>query len=146
MTSDADFKEAIDYVIEQELLLVNKVTGKSLPITYLTIFAHYDDEYENLKNILESWGQTSQANNGIKAKLYDPILYSDGKINEVRVRQPDPYRMQVGCCDFTVDDYEDFKTTILEGNKNLRLIERPKYEMIEFFDPDFDVLAYVVSP
>jgi hypothetical protein len=146
ITSGADFKEAINYVVEQELLLAKKAIGKTLPITYLSVFAHYDDEYEKLKNILESWGELSDANNGIKTKLNNPILYKGGKINELRVRQPDPYRMQVGCCDFGVDDYGTFKTTMLEGNKNLRLIERSKYEMVEFFDPDFDVLAYVVSP
>jgi hypothetical protein len=54
--------------------------------------------------------------------------------------------MQVGCNDFEVQDYKKFKAEYLPKHpSNLRLIERPEYEMVEFFDPDYDVLAYVVS-
>ena len=67
-------------------------------------------------------------------------------IRYVRIRKPDPYRMQVGCCDLEMDDYFQFKKTYLEPNEEqLRVIERPRYEMIEFHDPDFDIFAYVVS-
>jgi hypothetical protein len=54
--------------------------------------------------------------------------------------------MQVGCNDFDIVNYEIFKKENLSKyQNNLRLIERPDYEMIKFFHPDYDVLAYIVS-
>ena len=51
-----------------------------------------------------------------------------------------------GCNDFEIPNYKVFKNEHLsKHSKNLRLIERKDYEMIEFFDPDFDVFAYIVS-
>jgi len=146
ITSESELIEVIHYIIEQELILSSNAINKILPITYLTIFSHYSDEYGGLVKIIEKLGDVTDANNGVKAKLYTPIKSDDQEISEIRVRKPDPYRMQVGCCDFSVVDYQDFKNDHLENNKNLRLIERADYEMIEFFDPDFDVLAYTVSP
>jgi hypothetical protein len=144
--SEATLIEAVHYIIDRETLLSSKAVNKVLSITYLTIFAHYTDEYDELIKIIEKLGDTSDANNGTKSKLHTPIKAGDQEIRELRVRRPDPYRMQVGCCDFGIEDYNAFKDSHLENNKNLRLIERPDYEMIEFFDPDLDVLAYIVSP
>ncbi len=74
------------------------------------------------------------------------LSYQKNELSLLRIRKPDPYRMQVGCNDFKVPDYHDFKRKYLDKNQsNLRLIERPEYEMVEFYDPDYDVLAYVVS-
>jgi hypothetical protein len=146
ITSEAALREAMHYLIGQEALLSSKAVDQILPITYLTIFAHYTDEYDDLVKIVEDLGDVSDASNGIKSKLHDPIAAGGQEIHELRIRKPDPYRMQVGCCDFGAEDYQTFKNAHLNGNNNLRLIERPDYEMIEFFDPDFDVLAYVVSP
>lgn len=144
--TETELKEAIGYLIKQEAELAAKAVGNSLPITYLTIFSHYADEYDRLVSLVQTWGEVSKANNGVKALLRQPITEQDQNINELRIRKPDPYRMQVGCCDFGIEYYCAFKESHLTNNPNLRLIERPDYEMIEFFDPDFDVLAYIVSP
>jgi hypothetical protein len=142
-TEDA-LQKAVSYLIGQETVLAANLIGSALPITFLTVFAHYDDEYDTLSDIIRGWGEMGKANNGVKVRLSKAIRERGQSIEELRIRQPDPYRMQVGCCDFGVDDYSAFKETNL-GKRGLRLIERPKYEMIEFFDPDFDVLAYIVS-
>jgi hypothetical protein len=142
----AQLTDAVSHVAEQASRLCTQVIGEQLPITYLTIFAHYSDEYENLVDILHSLGETMEANNGLRTKLEKPIGMNGQTITDVRVRQPDPYRMQVGCCDFGIDDYRVFKqSNLLQHSQNLRLIKRPKYEMIEFFDPNYDVLAYVIG-
>jgi hypothetical protein len=145
ISSKKELFDAVDYVIEQSLLLSQKVINQELPIDYLTVFAHYEAEYDKLVEIVKELGELSEANNGIKVALNEKITNRGQNIGHLRIRQPDPYRAQVGCCDFSVQNYKDFKQTHLSGNKNLRLIQRPNYEMIEFFDPDFDVLAYIVS-
>lgn len=146
IASEDVLKTAIHHVVEQELVLAEKTVGTGLPITYLTIFAHFEQEYQDLTRIIQGWGETSDANNGVKVLLAKPIAQNGQTIHEIRVRKPDPYRAQVGCCDFGVQDYEDFKSKNLPHNPNLRLIVRPSYDMLEFFDPDVDVLAYVVGP
>ncbi|MBI2232344.1 MAG: hypothetical protein HYU56_00315 [Candidatus Aenigmarchaeota archaeon] len=90
-------------------------------------------------------GDYYNENNGLRVRLKKPINVSGHSILFLRIRKPDPYRMQVGCNDFVVENYKTFKKGYLtKHTQNLRLIERPEYEMIEFFHPDFDVLAYIV--
>ena len=106
--------------------------------------SHYEDEYILLTKFLSTLGEMTEANNGLKCKLRAPIPTNVGEITTLRVRRPDPYRMQVGCGDLIVFDYKKFKEGYLPA-AGLKIIERPEYEMVEFFDPDFDVLAYVVG-
>lgn len=138
--------QAIAHVAKQSNKLCEKITGQRLPITYLTIFAHYRDEYEQLLKIASNLGEISDANNGIAVKLKVPIETAGQTVIKLRIRKPDPYRTQVGCNDFDPGDYQAFKEKYLAANpNNLRVIQRPEYEMIEFYDPDFDVFSYVVG-
>jgi len=141
-----NFLEAVQYVAKNTTELCKKVTETSYPISSLTVFSHYPDEFELLKKILLGLGEKVSENNGPFVKLKKPIQFNNSEISLVRIRKPDPYRLHVGCNDFKVLNYDEFKRTFLSKHPdNLRLIERPKYEMIEFFDPDYDVLAYVLS-
>jgi len=144
--NEEQLREAIAYVATQTSALSKKVIGDSLPVASLTIFAHYSSEYEAVRAMLSSLGQETAASNGIRIQLQKPVVVGSNQITHVRIRKPDPYRMQVGCADLIVPDYSVFKSEYLQIHVgNLRLIERSEYEMIEFFHPDFDVLAYVVS-
>ena len=135
---------ALRYILESIDSLSAEVCGSPLPASYVTVFAHYPEEYEGIVQIFKKLGVSEEANNGIKVALGFPL--ADGSlVTSVRVRKPDPYRMQVGCGDFYVSDYAKFKEKYLGRSDHVRLIERPEYEMIEFFDPDVDVLGYVVS-
>lgn len=138
--------EAIIYIATQTTSLCKKITGKTYPIGSLTVFSHGQEEFEKLKEILFTLGELDHENNGPFVKLHEPIQIGKDRIELLRIRRPDPDRPQVGCNDFEAPSYEEFKEEFLAKNPgNLRLVVRPEYEMIEFFDPDFDVLAYVVS-
>lgn len=138
--------DTISYIASKATELCKKITGEEYPIATLTVFSHYPREFEKLKEIALSMGTLDSENNGPYVKLHNPTQLPKNKLELLRIRKPDPYRMQVGCCDFEVKDYQEFKDKYLASNPdNLRVIERPKYEMIEFFDPDYDVLAYVLS-
>jgi hypothetical protein len=131
-------KEATRYVAERTSQLSDVVIGVKLPIIYLTLFTHYDDEYDQLIKHIANLGETSVASNGIRVKLKEPIAVEEQKITDLRIRKPDPYRTQVGCCDFKTNDYVYFKDKYLSKySQNLRVIERSEYEMVEFFHPDF---------
>ena len=143
--SEAALRDVITYVANQTAKLCHQLIGERYPITSLTVFSHYPDEYERLKSVVLSLGRMKTEQNGPYVKLKKPITVSPDTLRFLRVRKPDPYRMHVGCNDFDVPNYEAFKKTFLDKKAGLRLIERPKYEMIELYDPDYDVLAYVVS-
>jgi len=137
--------EAVRYVAIETSRLAEKIVGKAFSIKSLTIFAHSEKEYESLTRIQEGTGRLYNYNNGPRVELYEPIEVGDNKITHLRIRKPDPERPQVGCNDFETD-YESFKKGYLSDHPdNLRPVKRSEYKMIEFYDPNFDVLAYVVS-
>ncbi len=136
---------AVEYVADETSKLAEKIVGKTLPIKSLTIFSHSQEEFELLSRLLEEMGKPFNFNNGPRVELFEPIKVGNNSITHLRIRKPDNERPQVGCNDFETD-YNAFKNEFLEKfPENLRLIKRPEYEMIEFFSPEFDVLAYVVS-
>jgi hypothetical protein len=138
--------EAVKYIASQTENLSQKIIGIKLSISSLTVFSHYEDEFAELKNILLELGEPYDENNGPRIKFNKPIIINGNSIRYLRIRKPDSNRPQVGCNDFEVDSYKQFKELYLKDHpENLRLIKRPEYEMIEFFDSEFDVLAYVVS-
>ncbi len=135
----------VKYIASETSRMARKIIGKDLPIKSLTVFAHSQSEFELLIEILEKLGKAYNYNNGPRVELYEPIETGKNHITHLRVRRPDPERPQVGCNDFEVD-YRTFKNEYLsKRSENLFLIKRPEYEMIEFRDKEFDVLAYVVS-
>ena len=137
--------EAVKYVATETSRMAEKIVGKSFPIESLTIFAHSQSEYELLTRILADMGKPYNYNNGPRVELNKPVIVNNNRITQLRIRKPDSERPQVGCNDFKTD-YEIFKMEyLLKHPDNLRLVKRPDYEMIEFHDVNFDVLAYVVS-
>ena len=136
---------AIKYVAAKATELCQKITSQTYPIDYITIFCHYPEEFNFLKQTALELGDLKSENHGPLVELGTPLELINGQLKSLRIREPDPYRMQVGCADFTVSDYQEFKNQFLGKSENLRLIERLDFEMLEFFHPDFDVLAYILS-
>ena len=143
---EQQLRKTVIYIANETSKLSKKIIGKILPIKSLTVFSHYPDEFEKLSEITKTIGNFLNENNGPRIILHKPIKVGNNTIIHLRIRKPDPYRMQVGCNDFEIIDYNTFKNENLSKHtNNLRLIKRSNYEMIEFFDPDLDILAYVVS-
>ncbi len=138
--------EAVEYIASASSGLCKKVTGKVFPITSLTVISHYKEEFEYLKKIQATLGEYVGQIYGPRVKLYNPITTGPHIITHLRIREPDPYRAHAGSNDYDIVDYAAFKNEYLEScAENLGLIKRPEYEMIEFSDPDFDVLGYILS-
>lgn len=146
IASEEQLLEAAVYVAEKASELSEAAIGKALPIKSVTVFSHYPQEFERLKQMLDSLGVFNDDSNGPRMMLHKPFQAAGNTLSLLRVRKPDPYRMQAGCADFDVPSYPEFKEAYAPKNlPNIRLVERPDYEMYEFFHPDYDVLAYVVS-
>ena len=138
--------EVLSYIDEQLKKLAEVVLGSQLPINTLKIFSHYDDEFAFLKQWIDSQGDNDGTTTpSYYVRLSQPLTINNDKVDYIGIRTPDPYRSQVGCGDFVVDDYEAFRTHYLGSTPFVREIQHPKYEMLELFHPDFDVLGYVVK-
>lgn len=145
--SEEDIRKIATYVANKAASLVERVLGEKLPILYVTIFAKTPHEFERFVEWASVIGSKSEANNGYRFSLKEPIQTTAGQVKHLRIRYPDIYRSQLGCADFEVSDYKTFKSEKLAKHPdNLRLIERPEYEMLEFYEyvPN-EVLAYIVS-
>ncbi len=136
--------EAIEYTYEETSRLLQEFSISSGQLESITIFSHYPDEYSYLSDLLAGLGKSGDGSKYIHLKA--PLKLSNGQeLGLLRVRQPDPYRYQVGCCDFTAD-FEKVKSLTQTFPNNIRLIERPDVVLIEISHPDYDVLAYVEKP
>ena len=145
--SGGELVEAIEYVADLAGVLAESLTGRRPSVRYLTLFAHYQAEYIALCQMVSKMGRSILANNGTAARLHHPIDVAGQHITSLRIRRPDPYRMQVGCCDLDVPDYAAFKDQhYYEGSPTIRKVDHREFEMLELFAPGFDVLAYVVGP
>lgn len=117
------------------------------------IFCHYEKEYVNLIKIRKKLTEPSNNPDQKYFRLYKPLTISArGDVAEttytyIYIRRPDPYRHHVGDLDFYLepDKYQSLKQSLLAGKKTkgARVFERPDLDMIELYNPDVDVLAYV---
>lgn len=117
------------------------------------MFCHYDNEYEYLIKLRKKMTESSDNFNQKYFRLYNPItIPAKGDVPETTythlyIRKPDPYRHHVGDIDFYLEQnhYQKVKMELLAGKKidGVRVFTRPDLDMIELFDPDIDVLAYV---
>jgi hypothetical protein len=65
----------------------------------------------------------------------------ESEINYLGVRIVDPYRLHVGCGDYEISNFEEFKEKHMESSPFIRSLRE---DMLELWHPDFDVLGYVV--
>lgn len=119
----------------------------------ISIFCHYDSEHTLLTNIRKELTEPSDNPNQKYFLLHKPLVMSpqngvpETVYTHLYIRRPDPYRHHVGDIDFYLEpaQYAILKQRLLSGESitGARIFERTDLDMIELFDPDSDVLAYV---
>jgi hypothetical protein len=136
--------------------LCKQTLGEYLPVAgNLGIFSHYPEEYEFLTKLRQEMTDESDNINQKYYRLHKPITIPakddvpETTYRYLYIRHPDPYRHHVGDVDFYLpqNEYNKLKQSLLDGQtiKGARIYPRTELDMIELFNPDFDVLAYVVS-
>lgn len=120
---------------------------EELPINTLKLFAHYNTEYTFLKNWVDELGtnEDEPSPTSYYVKPHQAVSIQGDVIKYVGIRVADPYRSQVGCGDYVVADFEFFKRKYLGKSEFIREVTHPRYEMLELFHPDVDVLGYIVK-
>ena len=156
ITTQAGLLDAIKHIHVSAHQLSENTFGKYLEKSgNVGVFTHYEDEYEYLTKLRKELTDESVSFNGKYFKLKDPIVLPeiDGipetTYEFLYIRQPDPYRSQVGDIDFCVSEseYEAVKESVKNAEaEGARVYEgKSGLDMVELFNPDVDVLAYVVD-
>lgn len=145
-TNDA-CQEALEYIDEKLRELSRLIIDERPPVNTLKIFAHYNEEYIFLKQWANSIGKSEDSSSATSyyVKPFKPTVINTDSIEYIGIRVPDPYRAQVGCGDYVVDNYDEFKDKYLNSSPYIREVAHQKYEMLELFHPDMDVLGYIVK-
>lgn len=150
-----DMLKAIKHFHIASYKLCKQSFGEYLPNAgNIGIFCHYDEEYEYLTSIRKKLTEPSNNFNQKYFKLHEPITIKAewGDIPETAydylyIRRPDPYRHHVGDLDFVMapEKYKQLKQEMMNGKivDGARVFDRPDLDMIELYDPDVDVLAYI---
>lgn len=134
--------------IDKKLRELSKIIiEEQPPVNTLKIFAHYENEYIFLKEWANSIGKNedSDSTTSYYVRPFEPTAINNDPIEYIGIRVPDPYRAQVGCGDYVVENYDEFKDKYLNTSVYIREVAHHKYEMLELFHPDIDVLGYIVK-
>lgn len=142
-----DCIKALEYIQEKLRGLSKLVIEEELPINTLKVFAHYEDEYKFLKTWVDSIGDNEDEGSSTSyyVKPHTQMTINNSSVEYVGIRVPDPYRAQVGCGDYVVSNFDKFKTKYLGKSPYIREVPHQKYQMLELFHPDIDVLGYIVK-
>lgn len=146
--------QAIEHIHFECYKLCKHSFGKFLPNAgNIGVFCHYDDEYSFLTDLRKQLTQDTYNVDQKYFLLHKPIdIPAKDDIPQTTyeylyIRKPDPYRFHVGDVDFylPLDEYTLLKQEMLNGEKvnGARVFERPDLDMIELYDYDSDVLAYI---
>jgi len=146
--------KAIKHIHISSYKLCKDAIGEHLPNSgNIGIFCHYPEEYNELTKLREEMTESSDNVDQKYFRLREPItIEALGDIPETTytylyVRKPDPYRHHVGDIDFYLNEaeYGQLKVNIKNGADipGARIFPSPRLDMVELYNPDVDVLAYV---
>lgn len=152
--SKSQLLEAIEYIHAASYKLCKNTFDRYLPNAgNVGVFTHYDDEYGTLVGIRNLMVEPSDDPGQKYFTLTEPITIAatenapEATYTHLYIRKPDIYRAQVGDIDFKLGqtEYDQLKQSIQNGEQlpGARLFPRKDLDMIELYNPDIDVLAYV---
>lgn len=138
--------EIVINLVNDACKLKNRHTDESdAVVNYACIFPHTDNEYNMYYEVAAEMGTIAKETATGNLFLVDSIPTVAGNLRLVKVRKPDPTRTERGDADFTVKDYNAFKSKVME-KEGFKLIERPTMEMIELMEDGADVRVYFSNP
>ena len=117
------------------------VSENGFVLDYITIFSHSKGEFEELTKTAEKIGKKIDEHNGPIFLLNGYLKFDNGVLKIFRIRKPDINRPQVGCGDFKVSNYKDFKEKYL-NKKNFLLFDGEEYEFLGIHDLTENYLVY----
>jgi hypothetical protein len=150
----AELFEAIKYIHIACHKLCKQSFNSYLPVAgNIGVFCHYPEEFDRLVKIRKSLTKPSENPAEKYFELYNPIIVQatdsipEATYKHLYIRRSDIYRSQVGDLDFNLgeQEYEELKASLRDGKviPGARIFPEERLDMVELFDPNVDVLAYV---
>lgn len=147
VSNEKELRAALTHIHAACMKLCEKTLGVRLPNSgNIAYFCHYEDEYQHLLEL--SLSLTTQNTHPLKYRqLQEPLNINKLTYSHLYIRRPDPYRHHVGDIDLLIaqEEYNKLKQRLLDGEsiKGVRIYPGDSLDMIELYDPDSDVLAYL---
>ena len=142
----SELEELVCKIVKQANELKNKYTNEvNAPVHWVCIFSQNQKEYNKLTNVIQKIGKVrKETSSGI---VYEVGAFNteSGPLRIVKIRIPDPTKLERGDADFAVTDYLGLKKSCL-SKSGFKLIPRDSFEMIELMDADFNVRVYFSNP
>ena len=139
---EKELEQVLDYLTTELEKLSRKLFDHKLPITTLKIFSHYQDEYEYLHNLVIKMGPKASFSSETSTYVQVSKNIRGYDISYLGIRIVDPYRLHVGCGDYEIDNFDEFKKKYAGKTPCVRDFSD---DMIEIWHPEYDVLGYVIS-
>lgn len=139
------FRNLIRKIVEDARSLKDIYTDQiGAPVNYACIFSQSEEEYQSFLRLANEIGALiKETPSGPLFRIY--LKTVSGKLQLLKVRKPDPTRLERGDADFTIADYPAFKEKYLE-KEHFKLIPKDGFEMIELYDHKEPVRAYFSFP
>ncbi len=145
MTTSELKKLVQEIVVASKCLSETCTYEKDVPVNYVCVFTHTDEEFTELINCANEMGKVVQETAMGPVFLIPPISTVAGILRILKIRKPDKKRPERGDADFTLSDYPQFKEKYLKQS-GFDLIVRPNMEMMELMNPCYNVLVYYSYP
>lgn len=136
----------IKNIVKEAEILKDKYTDQqNISVYYACIFCQNDDEYKKfIEEAYKIGKKVEERPNSLLFKI-TPIETSAGKLEILRVRQPDEKFKERGDADFVVNDYLSFKEKY-KNQPGFTVIPRNGSEMIELYKEGENVRVYFSAP
>jgi len=141
-----DLKNLVKDIVKEATVLKNKhIEYKDSLVNYACIFSHTKEEYDELL------GATKEIGRIIKETLtgflfyIEPLETISGVLKLLKIRIPDPTRIERGDADFTIQNFPKFEKKYLH-KPGFKIMKKDVFYMIELIDNDFNVRAYFSNP
>lgn len=131
----------IQYIVSLSAELKNKHTDASTALVeFGCIFCKSGDEYKELTNSIDKLGRiVERTQSGFTYLLNKPIETIAGPLRLIKIRKPDPNRLERGDADFNTN-YTSLKKKY-QADSQFELIRKEDYEYLRLSDPEFDVMT-----
>ena len=133
--------KTVRYIVKQSTKLKNKYTDENNAVAeFGCIFCQNEEEYKNFTDSIKSIGKiVDDTKNGFTYLLNKPISTVSDTLRLVKIRKPDPLRLERGDADFNTS-YKEFKKKYLNDSR-FELVKRETFEYLRLSDPSFDVMV-----
>lgn len=140
-----DLKNIIKDIVAWADKVRQTIITDPVPVNYACIFCQSDEEYSSFIEIVKQMGKVVQNTKAGPVFQIESLPTIAGVLRLLKIRKPDPTRLERGDADFTLPNYDEFKKEHI-NQKGFKLIDKGDFEMIEFKSPDSNVLVYFSNP